>query len=76
MKDYAPPRHIVWSTDRLDLGDPFQRRWYLRQVLMYGRAADVARLDLAEVAADLDALNLPAELDRLWRRFLERHALR
>jgi hypothetical protein len=74
MKNFAPPRHIVWSTDRLDLVDPFQHRWYLRQVLMHGRAADIAGLRLDDVARELDHLELPPDIDRLWRVFLERHA--
>lgn len=65
------PRHILWSTDTLDLTDPFQRTWYLRQALMYGRAEDIRSLDLDEVARRLDDLDLPPALDDLWRRFLE-----
>lgn len=71
MKDYTPPRHIVWSTDALDLSDAFQRQWYIRQVLLHGRASDIRTLDLAEVARLLDDLHLPTDLDRLWRAFLE-----
>lgn len=63
------PRHILWSTDTLDLTDPFQRAWYLRQVLMHGRAEDIRSLD--EIARRLDELDLPPALDDLWRRFLE-----
>lgn len=71
MTTFRPPRHIVWSTDQLDLDDPFQQRWYLRQVLLHGRAEDVARLDLASVERELDALNLPPDVYSLWARFLE-----
>ncbi|HED03265.1 MAG TPA: hypothetical protein ENI60_00630 [Candidatus Fraserbacteria bacterium] len=67
-----PPRHIVWSTEALDLGDPFQRRWYLRQVLLYGRSEDVRRLDLDELADQIDDLNLPQEVESLWQTFLRR----
>jgi len=75
MNQIKPPRHIVWSTDTLDLTDPFQRTWYLRQVLMYGRAQDIRDLDLDEVARQLDDLHLPPALHDLWRRFLKvRHA--
>ena len=66
-----PPRHIVWSTNKIDLTDPVQRRWYIRRVLLHGRAADIRTLDLAEVAALLDELNLPEPVYRLWRAFLE-----
>jgi len=77
MKQITPPRHIVWSTDTLDLTDPFQRTWYLRQTLMYGRAQDIRLLDLDEVARQLDDLHLPPALYDLWQRFLEvRHAAR
>jgi hypothetical protein len=73
MTVIAAPRHIVWSTDRLDLADPFQRKWYIRQVIEHGKAEDVANLDLAEVARLLDELNLPPHLHSLWSRFLEPH---
>ncbi len=71
MNRFSPPPHIVWSTDGLDLDDPFQRRWYLRQVLMYGRAEDIRTLRVEEVAQELDHLNLPPHLADLWHRFLE-----
>ena len=67
-----PPRHIVWSTDELDLSDPFQRRWYVRQVLLHGRAEDVRALDLDEVARLLPDLHLPSHIDLLWRSYLGR----
>jgi len=69
----TPPRHIVWSTDSVDLSDLFQRRWYIRQVLLHGRSEDIRTLDLAEVAMMLDDLSLPPGLYRLWKTFLERH---
>jgi hypothetical protein len=70
-----PPRHLVWSTDRLDLRDPFQRKWHIRQVLLHGREEDLQTLDLKEVAEILDELNLPSPLHRLWEMFLERKGL-
>lgn len=66
-----PPRHLVWSTDTVDLSDPFQRKWYVRQILVNGRAADLKSLDLDELSLWLDDLNLPAEVVALWRAFLE-----
>jgi DNA topoisomerase IB len=77
MNPTTLPRHLVWSTDTLDLSDPFQRTWYLRQVLMHGRAEDIRALDLDEVARRLDDLDLPPAIYDLWRCFLEmRHATR
>lgn len=69
---YVAPRHLVWSTDSIDLSDPFQRRWFIRQVLLHGRSEDIRALDLHEVAESLDDLRLPADLHRLWRTFLEK----
>ncbi len=65
------PRYIVWSTDTYNQADPFQRRWLLRQVLMYGRAEDIRKLDFQEVKRELDHLHLPSHIDRLWRTYLE-----
>jgi hypothetical protein len=76
MAVFHPPRHIVWSTDQLDLSDPFQCRWYLRQVLLHGRAEDIRQLDLSEVERELDDLQLPDHLTRLWKRFLEQRVAR
>ena len=65
------PRHIVWSTDKLDLRDPFQKRWLLRQTLMHGMAQDIRVLELGDIRKNLDQLDLPKEVDSLWRRYLE-----
>ncbi|HEU0296082.1 MAG TPA: hypothetical protein VFR47_25320 [Anaerolineales bacterium] len=66
-----PPRHIVWSTDTIDLSDPFQERWLLRQTLLHGRAEDIRALELEEIRQELDQLDLPEEIESLWRRYLE-----
>jgi len=65
------PRYIVWSTDRLQLDDPFQRRWLLKQILTRGRAEDIRKLNIHEIALELDNLNLPEEIYSLWKRYLE-----
>ena len=66
-----PPRHLVWSTDAIDLSDPFQKRWLLRQTLMHGRAEDVRALEISDIQAEIDQLELPEEVESLWRRYLE-----
>ena len=73
MNQITPPPHIVWSTDVVDLSDPFQRKWYIRQVLMRGRAQDISALSWDEVAVLLDDLHLPPHIHNLWKRFLESH---
>jgi hypothetical protein len=65
MNDRLPP-YIVWSTDKVDLHDPFQRRWWLQQVLIHGRAEDIQQLDFAEISRELDHLSLPEDIRRLW----------
>ena len=66
-----PPRHLVWSTDTLDLSDPFQKRWLLRQTLMHGRAEDIHALDIEDIRQEFYQLDLPKEIESLWRRYLE-----
>ena len=66
-----PPRHLVWSTDQIDLHDPFQKRWLLRQTLIHGTAQDIRALKLADIQINLDSLDLPKEIESLWRRYLE-----
>jgi hypothetical protein len=67
-----PSKYIVWSTDQIDLSDPFQRRWYIQQVLTHGRAEDIRTLKSDEIAAVLDEITLPDEVRSLWQSFLER----
>lgn len=60
-----PKRYIVWSTKELNLDDPFQGNWYIRQVLTHGRAEDVAALDWDELEESLPQLDLPEEIAAL-----------
>jgi hypothetical protein len=53
------------------LSDPFQKRWLLRQTLMHGRVEDVRALKIEEIRRELDQLDLPKEIESLWRRYLE-----
>lgn len=53
------------------MSDPFQKRWLLRQTLMYGRAEDIGALDIEEIRRELDQLDLPKEIESLWQRYLE-----
>jgi len=57
---------IVWSKREIDLSDPWQRRWWISQVLTHGRAEDIAALDWDEIRRLLPDLNLPPLIRRLW----------
>ena len=61
-----PKRYIVWSKNDIDLADPWQRKWYIQQVLTHGRAEDIAELDWVEIKMLLPELNLPKEVRSLW----------
>lgn len=62
-----PKRYIVWSTDKeIDLSNPWQRKWYLKQALINGRAEDIAELDCEEIKNLLPELDLPEEIKSLW----------
>jgi len=64
-----PKRYIVWSTDEIDLDDPWQRKRYIEDVLTYGRTEDIIELDLTEVRKILPELEVPKEVRRLWNDF-------
>jgi hypothetical protein len=61
-----PSRYIVWSTDDVDLKDPFQKKWFMKQVLTHGRSEDIAALDWDEVRTLIPELDLPVEIAALW----------
>jgi hypothetical protein len=65
-----PKRHIVWSTNKeIDLNDPWQRKWYITQVLTHGREEDIAELDWDEVKELLSTLDLPRHIKSLWESY-------
>ena len=64
-----PKRYIVWSKNDIDLNDPFQKKWYLRQVLTNGRAEDIAAINWDEVKQHLPELNLPTNIHNLWNSY-------
>jgi hypothetical protein len=69
-----PKRYLVWSKNDIDLEDPFQHKWYIRQVLINGRAEDVASIDWDEIKTYLPELNLPANINRLWESYFNARA--
>ena len=64
-----PKRYIVWSKNKIDLNDNWQKEWYIKQVLTYGRSEDIAQLDWEEVRIMLDELNLTSDIKRLWENY-------
>jgi len=61
-----PKRYIVWSRNEIDLEDPWQRKWYIQQVLSHGRSEDVAQLDWEEISMVLKEISLSQEVRNLW----------
>ena len=61
-----PKRYIVWSKNEIDLENPWQRKWYIQQVLSHGRSEDVAQLDWEEIRMVLEEISLPQEVRNLW----------
>ncbi|MEW5806042.1 MAG: hypothetical protein AB1756_01615 [Acidobacteriota bacterium] len=67
-----PKRYIVWSTNKeIDLNDPWQRKWYIGEVLSKGRAEDIAELDWEEVKTLLPVLQLPERVRKFWEFYFE-----
>lgn len=63
-------RYIVWSKNKIDLSDSFQKRWYLKQVLTYGRTEDIALLDWKEIKSLLPKMELSQDVKELWEDYL------
>jgi len=64
-----PKRYIVWSKKEIDLGDTFQRKWYIKQVLLHGKSEDIEQLDWNEIKRLLPELDLPPDINNLWRSY-------
>jgi hypothetical protein len=67
-----PKRYIVWSADKeIDLSNEWQRKWYIKQVLIYGRAEDIAELDWEEIKNVISELDLPKHIKSLWEFYFD-----
>ena len=66
------PLHLWWSGERaFDMDDPVDRRRVYEIVLREGGEADVRRyIDREVLRAEIDALILPPDVERLWREAL------
>lgn len=60
--------HIVWyaDLDKLDLKDPWLKKWWIQQVLIHGRLEDLSHLDFKEVKKVLPFLRLTKKIKSLW----------
>ena len=60
--------HIVWYADleKIDLSDPWVRKWWIQQVLIHGRLEDIKKLDFNEVRKTLSSLHLDSKIKSLW----------
>lgn len=66
-----PKIYIIWSTRKINLDDPWQKKWYLSQVLTHGRAEDIAELDWEEIKNNLNNLSLPPLIKKLWESYFD-----
>jgi hypothetical protein len=66
-----PKRYIVWSKNEIDLEDPWQRKWYIQQVLTHGRSEDVILLDWEEISMFFREISLPHEVRSLWEDYFD-----
>lgn len=64
-----PKRYLVWSKDEIDTDDPWQKKWYIQQVLINGRAEDITQLNWEEVSSLLEELILPEDIRRVWESY-------
>ena len=60
--------YIVWyaDVDKLDLKDPWVKKWWIQQVLINGRFEDISLLDFDVVKGVLPSLYLNKKIKSLW----------
>jgi len=65
--------HIVWyaDLDKLDLRDPWLKKWWIQQVLTHGRLEDIRRLDFNVVKKILSSLRLDKKIKSLWEDYFK-----
>ena len=66
--------YIVWyaDVDKLDLDDPWVKKWWIQQVLVHGRIEDITYLDFGVVKELLASLHLSKKIKSLWEDYFRR----
>ncbi len=62
-------KHIYWSTEgtvSVDLSDPVQKRWWIKEVLMNGTMEDIRQLNWNDIRDALPHIYLPRPVRALW----------
>jgi hypothetical protein len=61
--------YIVWyaDIDKIDLNDPWIKKWYIQQVLVHGRFEDIRELDFKEIKKTLPLLHGHNDIKSLWK---------
>ena len=65
--------HIVWyaDLDKLDLKDPWLKKWWFQQVLTHGRFEDIKHLDFNEIKKIFPSLRLAHKIKSLWEDYFK-----
>lgn len=65
--------YIVWYADlnKLNLKDPWVRKWWIQQVLIHGRLEDIQQLDFDEIRKTLPSLHLDYKIKSLWEDYFK-----
>lgn len=65
--------HIVWyaDLDKLDLEDPWLKKWWIRQVLIHGRFEDIAKMDFGTIKKLLPVLRISRKIGSLWEDYFK-----
>lgn len=65
--------YIVWYADieKLDLNDPWVKKWWIQQVLIHGRIEDIKKLNFGEIKELLPALHLDSKIKSLWQDYFK-----
>lgn len=64
---------MVWyaDLDKLDLKDPWVKKWWIQQVLIHGRLEDIIKLDFGEIKKTLPSLQLDYKIKSLWEDYFK-----
>jgi len=74
LKQFLDKKQIFWHADvsKVNLRRKFDRRWCLKQILMYAVMDEIKKLNYGIIKKELEFLALPENTENLWKNYFRR----
>ncbi|MFH0947791.1 MAG: hypothetical protein V1833_02180 [Elusimicrobiota bacterium] len=73
IRHFLNKKQIFWHADisKINLKRKFDRRWCLKQILMYATMDEIKKMDYRVIKKEIEFLDLPENINHLWENYFK-----